>query len=111
MYGAPYYDWILALENPDGDHSVAYQRFRDWAASANVELQDFSQVRAAFGDYAGIDLIAEQEAWYWQPLYRNYRASDEFKDAIRHYGYYALWKESGFPPMCKPIGTDDFECD
>jgi TolB-like protein len=111
LSGAPYIDWIQALENPDDDHSVAYQRFRDWAANANVDLQDFPQVRVAFGDYTDIDIVAEQEAWYWLPLFRNYRASDEFKDAIRHYGYFAFWKESGYPPMCRPIGTDDFECD
>jgi len=111
LNGAPYYDWILALENPDDDHSAGYQRFRDWAASANVDLQIFPQLRVAFGDYADINLMELQEAWYWLPPYRNYRASDEFKDAIRYYGFYAFWKESGFPPMCRPIGTDDFECE
>ena len=30
---------------------------------------------------------------------------------IGYYGYYTLWIENGFPPMCRPIGTDDFECD
>ena len=111
LSGAPYYDWILAIENPDDDHSVVYRRFRDWAVSANVDLQAFPQLRVAFGDYAGIDLVSKSEPWYWLPPYRNYRASDEFKDAIRKYGFYALWKENGFPAMCKPIGTDDFECD
>jgi adenylate cyclase len=111
LEGAPYYDWILALENPDDDHSVAYQRFQDWAASASADLGIYPQLRIAFGDYAGIDLIAQQEAWYWLPPFRNYRTSDEFKDAIRDYGFYALWKENGFPTMCRPIGTDDFECD
>jgi hypothetical protein len=111
FYGAPYYDWIVAIENPDDDHSVAYQRLRDWAANANVDLQTFPQLRVTFGDYAGIDLVAEQDAWYWLPPYKNFRASDEFKEAIRKYGYYAHWKENGFPAMCRPIGTDDFECD
>jgi hypothetical protein len=111
LHGAPYYDWILALENPDDDHSVAYQRTRDWAVSADVDLQQFPELRAAFGDYAGIDLVEGQEAWYWLPPYRNYRASEEFKDAVRYHGFYAYWKENGFPPMCRPIGTDDFECD
>jgi len=111
LHGAPYYDWILALENPDDDHSVAYQRTRDWAVSADVDLQQFPELRVAFGDYASIDLVTEQEAWYWLPPFRNYRASDEFKDAIRYSGYYAFWKETGFPPMCRPIGANDFECD
>jgi len=45
------------------------------------------------------------------PPFRNYRASDEFKIAMRHYGFYALWKENGFPPMCRPVGDTDFDCD
>lgn len=111
LQGAPYYDWILALENPDDDHSAGYQRFRDWAASADVDLHPYHELRVVFGDYSNIDLITMQEAWYWLPPYRKYRASDEFKDAIRRYGFYELWKERGFPPMCRAIGTNDFECD
>ena len=111
LSGMPYYDWIVALENPDEDHSAAYRRIREWAASANVNLQEFPELRVTFGDYAEIDLITQQEAWYWLPPHRNYRASNEFKEAIRDYGFYALWKERGFPSMCRPVGSDDFECD
>lgn len=60
----------------------------------NVGLQEFPRSRVFFGDYAVSDLVAEQEAWYWLPPYNNYRASDEFKDAIREYGFYAFGKSS-----------------
>jgi TolB-like protein len=111
LEGAPYYSWILALENPDDDHSAAYEQFRDWAAIAGVDLQSYSELRVAFGDYSNIDLTAMQEAWYWLPTYRKFRASDEFKAAIRKYGFFDLWQERGFPHMCRPVGTGDFECD
>ena len=111
LLGAPYYDWILAMENPDDDHTEGYQRVRDWAVGAGVDLQRFPVVRVAFGDYTDIDLFDDQEAWYWLPQFRRYRASDEFKNAMRESGFYQLWKETGFPPMCRQIGTDDFECE
>jgi TolB-like protein len=111
LFGAPFYDWILALESPDDDHSEAYQRVRDWATSAGVDLRKYPELRVAFGDYTDVDLIAAQDSWFWLPMFRKFRASDEFKDSIREYGYDTFWRESGFPPMCKPVGSDDFACD
>jgi hypothetical protein len=29
---------------------------------------------------------------------------------IREMGIYEYWQARGFPPHCKPVGDDDFEC-
>ncbi len=36
--------------------------------------------------------------------------SPERKALIRRLGLPAYWRAHGFPPQCKPIGKDDFEC-
>jgi hypothetical protein len=34
----------------------------------------------------------------------------QFMTVIREFGIFKYWKFRGFPPQCKPIGDDDFEC-
>jgi hypothetical protein len=30
---------------------------------------------------------------------------------IRDFGLFAYWQKHGFPPQCRAVGDDDFECD
>jgi hypothetical protein len=34
-----------------------------------------------------------------------------WKEQVRRDGILELWRTRGFPPQCRPLGTDDFECD
>ena len=34
-----------------------------------------------------------------------------FERRVRELGLDRHWRENGFPPMCRPVGDDDFECD
>ena len=43
--------------------------------------------------------------------YPRYRASAWFRTWIRDTGILAYWQSEGFPELCRPVGTDDFECD
>jgi TolB-like protein/Tfp pilus assembly protein PilF len=47
----------------------------------------------------------------WSAGYRKYRQSQEFKHYIIESGIYDYWREVSFPPQCRPLGEDDFECD
>jgi hypothetical protein len=47
----------------------------------------------------------------WGPDFRTYRQSQNFKSMIRDSGVHAYWQTRGFPPNCKPLAADDFECD
>ena len=33
------------------------------------------------------------------------------KRLMREIGIPAYWRKHGFPPQCRPLGSDDFECD
>jgi TolB-like protein len=52
-----------------------------------------------------------QNMFWWQPGLTEFRASPHRNRLIRELGIYDFWRASGFPPQCRPIGDDDFECD
>ncbi len=64
-------------------------------------------------DYA---LAAEQELVpgtlieHWDPAYEGLRASPAFKRILERIGAPAYWREHGYPPQCRPVGDDDYEC-
>ena len=111
LEGAPAYQFIKALEDPDGDHSTGLRRFENWAAENDVDLTRYPEILASFGDFDRVDLMTTAEPWYWLSNFENYRKSNKFAEDIHKYGFYDLWKVKGFPPQCRPIGDDDFECD
>ena len=111
LSGAPAYEFIVALESPGGDHTNGLRKFDAWAAENDVDLSRFPEIIAAFGDYDRVDMMIVAEPWYWLPRFEEYRQSDKFARDSRMYGFLDLWKVKGFPPSCRPIGDDDFECD
>ncbi len=46
----------------------------------------------------------------WDPTLSRYRQTAAFKTQIRGSGVLDYWHKHGFPPQCKPVGNDDFEC-
>ena len=47
----------------------------------------------------------------WNPEYARYRRSPQFQEYVRQTGVFDYWREHGFPPQCRPLGEDGFECD
>lgn len=111
LTGAPVAEFIIALENPGADHSEGLRKFNTWADENGVDLTHYPEILAALGDYARADNATNTETWEWLPNFRAYRQSSEFRAKMRKYGVYDFWKVRGFPPQCRPIGDDDFECD
>jgi TolB-like protein len=109
--GAPTSLWVKALENPNADHSKAYQLFDEWAVTAGVDMRAYPAILAAFGVYDQIDLSSIANSWFWLPGFEHYRASDAFKAAMKKFGYHSFWKTKGYPSICRPTGGDDIECD
>jgi tetratricopeptide (TPR) repeat protein len=48
---------------------------------------------------------------FWGPESARFRQSPEFKAFIKDFGLFDFWHEAGFPPLCRPVGKEDFECD
>ena len=111
LAGAPLHWWINALEYPEEDHSDNWHYFETWADQEGVDLDIFSALKIAFGQYDGIDLRYAGDPWFWNPLFYKYRKSPQFKAEMKRVGYFKYWTDEGFPPQCQPVGNDDFECD
>jgi hypothetical protein len=48
---------------------------------------------------------------FWNSTLTELLQLPEFKAFIRDIGLLAFWQETGFPPICRPLGEQDFECD
>ncbi|MCP5476815.1 MAG: hypothetical protein H7A19_18455 [Rhodanobacteraceae bacterium] len=48
---------------------------------------------------------------HWDPVYEGLRASPAFKRILERMGVPAYWRAQGYPPQCRAVGADDFECD
>ncbi len=111
--GAPVIEWIRAIENPDADNSSGYARLKDWErqTSSGEKLWSVGSVYLTFRDYDELikDPIPAQVA-LWHPDGDEFRGTTQFKSLVRQLGIFEYWQARGFPPQCKPIGDDDFEC-
>jgi len=48
---------------------------------------------------------------FWQTFRGEIFADARWKAWVRNGGLLDLWRARGFPPQCRPVGADDFECD
>jgi hypothetical protein len=67
------------------------------------------------GDYAqaaaNVTTTSYSNDWLWENYAAGFRRSPYFKPTVIKIGMPAFWRSHGFPPMCRPLGDDDFECD
>ena len=63
-----------------------------------------------FKNYAAITEYPDNPFW-WYPYPEDFKTSPHRKRMIRDFGLFAYWQKHGFPPRCRAIGEDDFECD
>ena len=111
--GAPVIEWIRAIENPDADNSSGLARLKDWERQTSSG-EDLSYATSMFLSFRAYDELAERSgmATYslWHPDGDEFRTTPQFKTVVRYLGVFEYWKSRGFPPQCKPVGDDDFEC-
>jgi tetratricopeptide (TPR) repeat protein len=109
LYGWPRHDELyLAYRNLDGDH-------RDLVASIRAFEKKTERVSSLDIDAIVLPLGSFDQhptpLSIWGESSRRYRQSAEFKDYADKAGIHDYWREYGFPPQCRPVGEDDFECD
>jgi tetratricopeptide (TPR) repeat protein len=111
--GAPVIEWIRAIENPDADNSSGFARLKDWERQTSSG-EKLTSITSMFLSFRAYDELAENPglAGYalWHPDGDEFRTTPQFKSIIRQQGIFDYWKSHEFPPQCKPVGDDDFEC-
>jgi TolB-like protein len=74
-----------------------------WQFQIALLLRDY-QLAA---DFAATGLTQVE---FWDPAYEGLRASPAFKRMLEGLGVPVYWRKQGFPPQCRPVGVDDYEC-
>ncbi len=111
---APVAEVIKALENPDADHSEGLRRFERWSEETGNTLDSVAFVLLAFQQYdrlASLERPTDVRFVMWNPMAKIFRQSSAFKRLVTALGLPDYWRETGYPPQCRPVGKDDFTCD
>ncbi|MEM6817673.1 MAG: hypothetical protein AAF578_02685 [Pseudomonadota bacterium] len=103
-----------AFKDPEFDTAAEYAAFSEYRVELTGESPDMSApgslLPMMFRRYS--ELVPDQNNMYWwHPSFPELRRSPEFKRIIRELGIYTYWQQAGFPPQCRAVGDDDFECD
>jgi TolB-like protein/tetratricopeptide (TPR) repeat protein len=97
-----------AYKNLDGDHQDLIRAALVFASrNPDRDQVTIASILTPIGYFENEDLIYD----IWDPVYKNYRQSPQFKIRIKKSAVYDYWRKNGFPPQCKPLGEDDFVCD
>jgi TolB-like protein len=101
-----------ALTDPTFDYETekalvdqAYLRAGETQPAWSREHPDFLLVYGLYDQLQSNDL-----AYWWFPYPLEFRDSPHRKRLMREIGLPEYWRQHGFPPQCKPVGKDDFEC-
>ena len=111
--GFPTQQWFDAIRNPDKDNSEVIQALADWLEHQNLPDSAKAEFYFSLGAWEHVPLYESDtpDLDIWSPEIKEFRKSNRFKAIIRNLQIDKYWRNQGFPPQCRPIGEDDFECD
>jgi hypothetical protein len=46
----------------------------------------------------------------WMKDFAGFQKTPQFKEVVRNMNFLPYWQARGFPPGCRAVGSDDFEC-
>jgi hypothetical protein len=108
-------DILAALDDPDARARgiAAALRMGQVAAlswfGAEEEILTYLQSLLEAGDTTSLANSLEGSIWF--STFKGVRQLPEFEDFLRDAGLADLWRERGWPDLCRPVGAEDFVCD
>jgi len=117
IYPDPVFPWaelVDAIRYPQRDHSLGKQRLLAYLRDNDAKDSPFGAVipLLAFGAFEQIKRTGKApENWIWDPAFPDFRHSQRFQKFVREIGLQEYWREFGFPPQCRAVGEEGFECD
>ena len=94
-----------ALSDSRGDHRALATELETFLDLNDASAHAYGLLNA-LGDFKRPLLLT----YHWVPSMRPYHQSPEFKKHMRDSGLPDYWRKHGFPPQCRPVRNDDFEC-
>jgi Tfp pilus assembly protein PilF len=86
----------------EASYKIAFGTDLVW--SEDAETAFVFKNYAAIKGFSGLYFV-------WFPFPEDFRTSPHKKRLIRENGLFDHWQRHGFPPQCRAVGDDDFECD
>ena len=108
---APVNEWVAAIENPAGIDASYREKLDEWVERENIDLTQLTPMVLAFRAYDLFSSEGTEIYSIWSPEFADFRQSADFKRVIIDTGLRDYWYAHEFPPQCRPVGDDDFECD
>ena len=105
---------FAAVTDPDFDFELQRQEIETLFLAATGDELDWGPEDVlsplTFGVY---EVIKPQVFWpvWWAPYPVKFAESEHPRRLIRDLGLPEFWREHGYPPQCRPVGDNDFECD
>ena len=97
-----------ALRSTENDHSQLVHSLTTFSAT-NPDASSYTvPIVLAYIDSSSVLL---DSFIIWNKAHRRMRQTDQFRDFIRRTGILKYWQQQGFPPQCRPLGSNDFDCD
>ena len=99
-----------AWQDLDADHTALARDIRAYADQWLDLSDNANHLMSLVIPLGGSFDLGPLSIMIWAPEYAKYRRSDTFRQRIAWMYIDDYWREHGFPPQCRPIGDEDFEC-
>jgi TolB-like protein/DNA-binding winged helix-turn-helix (wHTH) protein len=109
---------LASLDAPDAALAQARHAYAVAGTGSPNLLRDISLWAGHFGDpvlaldalRAAVDQQGGQMVYAWLPQLAAMRRLPEFRVYARDLGLVAYWQKFGWPPACRPLAEESFEC-
>ena len=100
-----------AMEFPQRDHGRGLEKLLNWIEKSGYPRVSFAVMFASLKAFHLVEPGGDQTRWVWLKENTGFRNSEYFVPLMTKLGAPAYWREKGFPPGCRPLEGDGFECD
>jgi adenylate cyclase len=100
-----------AVEFPERDHSRGLAKLEFFIESTGQEPRQLGLNFSIFKAYHMVEPASSFPRWVWLDENSGFRQSEYFKPYLEKIGAPAYWRAHGYPPACRPVGEEDYECD
>jgi TolB-like protein len=107
----PMVAFLDAIEFPERDHSKTLSMMLHWIEGSGEPVEYWIDALVWLGAYDLVTADMYLYHWMWFDRHQEWRQSPHFKQLYRDQKIEQYWREFGFPPQCRPLGDEDFECD
>ena len=120
----PAKSWIAIIQGKKDRNSAEGLRFERWLdeakkkkfvtlSSQGADLLIF--LNLSIGAYEKVDtnelsLGPGNVKGIWMKDFYRFQKTPQFKEIVRNMNFLPYWQARGFPPGCRAVGSNDFEC-